>query len=349
MKRIIFLIYLMIVALAVRAQQSSSDTSWALTRVSVANVRENPSHAAEMGSQTVMGTPLKISGCEAEGWWRVETPEGYPGYIIANSLQTMTPEQMARWRQADRVAVTAPDQTYIYRTASARRDNRLCDVVPGSVLEKVVAAKAATQRPDSAFVAVVTPDGRSGYIPVSDVTSVGQWAGTDRIGTPLDTCPATHELTARQEAVIDYAFGLMGTPYLWGGTSWKGTDCSGLVKSAWLTQGVILPRNASQQARIGVEIAQAEPSDSLDATLLLPEMERGDLLFFGNARGRVNHVGIYLGNGRFIHCSGRVRLSSLVPADDAAASYEHWRLMGVRRLNAEWIDRMSVARSPFYF
>ena len=78
MKRIIFLIYLMIVALAVRAQQSSSDTSWALTRVSVANVRENPSHAAEMGSQTVMGTPLKISGCEAEGWWRVETPEGYP-------------------------------------------------------------------------------------------------------------------------------------------------------------------------------------------------------------------------------------------------------------------------------
>ena len=85
----------------------------ALPRVSVACVREEPRHSAELGTQVVMGTPVKITGRHGE-WMAVETPEGYHGYIIANSLQPLTDNDFDRWKQSKRVAVSSSDQTYIF-------------------------------------------------------------------------------------------------------------------------------------------------------------------------------------------------------------------------------------------
>jgi cell wall-associated NlpC family hydrolase len=92
---------------------------------------------------------------------------------------------------------------------------------------------------------------------------------------------------------------------LWGGTSGKGVDCSGFVKLVFYARGIILARDASQQARYG------EAVDFTNRNNLQP----GDLLFFGRTAQRITHVGIYLGNGDFIHSSGRVHISSIDPSD----------------------------------
>ena len=113
------------------------------------------------------------------------------------------------------------------------------------------------------------------------------------------------------ELLEKYARDFLGSPYLWGGTSTKGMDCSGFTKTVYLLNGFIIPRDASQQIHAG---------EVVDEHLNFEGLEKGDLMFFGtkatdNNEQRVTHVGIWLGNGKgeFIHSASKVRLSSIDP------------------------------------
>lgn len=99
--------------------------------------------------------------------------------------------------------------------------------------------------------------------------------------------------------MIDFAQKLLETPYLWGGRSIFGIDCSGFVQLCARAAGKLLPRDASQQIQEG------------ELVYFLPEIQPGDLAFFGNEDGRIVHVGMMLDNERIIHASGKVRIDYL--------------------------------------
>lgn len=123
------------------------------------------------------------------------------------------------------------------------------------------------------------------------------------------------------QGIIQTALDAMGTPYVWGGTDANGFDCSGLIQYAYRRHGIELPRRSSDQAQGGVEVEK-----KLDA--LMP----GDLLAFGGSPSGVTHVGLYLGDGRFIHSgSAGVQISVLSP-DDQAGRYWWQRWVGARRI-----------------
>lgn len=109
---------------------------------------------------------------------------------------------------------------------------------------------------------------------------------------------------ARAEQLELYLHPFLGAPYLWGGRTPGGVDCSGLTQMLYILMGIYLPRDASQQAEEG------DPVDLLDLA------EPGDLAFFDNAEGRITHVGIILprsaeGDLPIAHASGRVRIDRL--------------------------------------
>jgi len=126
-----------------------------------------------------------------------------------------------------------------------------------------------------------------------------------------------------RDSLVAVARAQLGTRYVFGGTTPKGFDCSGLVRYVMGALKVELPRTAAQQARIGDEV-------STDPSRLRP----GDLLTFGRRGGRgVSHIGIYVGEGRYIHASsvaGRVIESDL--SRTGSPLIKAWR--GVRRIVA---------------
>lgn len=260
--------------------------NWALPRISVACLRTRPGHDAEMASQALMGMPLRVLDNDGQ-WLRVQTPDGYISWVVDNSVTMKTTEQMSEWRRARRLVVTSPYQVRAYSDAKASGVREVVtDLVCGDIVEGSLDKKSHGR------VQITLPDGRSGWCDASALTAIEDWA--------------TQDFNA--EVILDMAYSMEGTPYLWGGTSPKTLDCSGLAKVSYLANGIILMRDASQQATTGMRIEAAD----------WRQCKAGDLLFFGNPKtGRVTHVAIYDHDGDYIHSSGRVRRNSVNPDSPA--------------------------------
>lgn len=251
-----------------------AEKKWAIVKLSIATLRCDSKHSGEVATQCVMGTPLRVME-EVGDWLRVQCPDDYIAYVPESSVIFLNETTFEEWRMSERYIVTVYDDQLV---SKAKGDETVSDLVLGNILQ--------FKSKKGKWIELATPDGRTGWVKTSSVEKFDKWAQQ-----PLDLNKI--EKTARR---------MMGSSYLWGGTSTKVTDCSGLAKVAYFSNGIILQRDASQQALTGKKIA-----DWHDAQLC-------DLLFFGNSKtGRVTHVGLYLRDGKYIHCSGQVKINDLNP------------------------------------
>lgn len=255
------------------------DSVRGLVTVTVANLRRQPSRQAELVSQTVMGAPVDLLK-RRNGFYFCRLEDGYLGWLPDESVRAGDTALVQHWQD---------DSLLVFREkyGSVYREPRM-DSPPVTDMVMVARVRQVETRGD--WLKVRLPDGHTGFLPRDQVLDIRVFRSAAPDGPSL----------------VHTARSMLGIPYLWGGTSTKAFDCSGFTQTVFRMHGLALPRDASMQAQQGV------PVDTADGFAAL---RTGDLLFFGSARDHITHVGMYLGDGRYIHESGRVKINSLSPDD----------------------------------
>jgi cell wall-associated NlpC family hydrolase len=278
------------------------NTPWALVCLSVANGREQPANTAEMGTQVLMGHPVRVWK-RSKIWYLVQTADRYVCWMEKGSFQLCTAANVATWNQSPLLIVTVFEDRVLEQPQSGAQP--ITDVVLGGLVKRT--------GEEGDWYQVELPDHRVGWLPKQSAENYATWKQSRH------ATPESIERTARQ---------LLGRPYLWGANSPKGLDCSGFNKFVFFLNGIDLDRNASHQSKQGVAVPLAAN---------LGELKKGDLLFFG-FRGtsrrpeRVTHTGIYLGDKLFIHSSERVRINSLDPHSPIRDEQRIRMLLRARRI-----------------
>jgi hypothetical protein len=264
-------------------EQSRGTHDWGLVTISVGNIRTGPDHDREMSSQALLGTPVRILD-KSGSWSLVQTPDNYIGWLDDAAMFLTDSAGMADWRKAKRVIYLPFEGFGIHPETK----EAVTDLVAGDVL------KLAEMKKDVTILEL--PDGRKISIPINDAVGFDEWRNRSN---------------PTAESICSTARNLLGRPYLWGGTSAKGVDCSGFVKTVYFLNGIILARDASLQFRHGIF---KDPERGYE------QLKTGDLVFFGRKAtadrpARATHVGLYLGNGQYINSSGYVKIDSFNPDD----------------------------------
>jgi hypothetical protein len=276
---------------------------FAIARNSVINIRSAPKHSAELGTQGLLGMSLKVLDKQGD-FYRIQTPDRYISWVDKGGIQRMNKSEFNAWNSAKKVIFTKTFG-YVYITKNSN-SGIISDITLGGLLKYI--------SEDTSFYEVQYPDNRIGFIKKSESFIYKNWL---------------HQLQPSEENIETVAKKMDGFPYLWGGTSSKGIDCSGFTKMVYLMNGFVIPRDASQQINAG---------KTVDTNLNFATLEKGDLLFFGRKataekKQRVVHVGIWLGTDKmeFIHASGNVHISSM---DEKQPNYDEMnkkRYLGSKR------------------
>jgi len=312
--------------------EREDENGLALASLSVINMREDPDYAAELGTQALMGTPVKVHYHDSY-WVNIETPDGYKAWVNDMAIVPVDQERLDAWKASKRVIVTNYYSFFV--DAPKPGAQHVSDAVWGDIVEFVA--------PAGNYIKVKLPDGKEAFIPAADVTDLRQWVDSRKAVIPADAAEA--EVEQARARIIETAKAFLGVPYLWAGTSIKGVDCSGFSKSVYFLNGYLLLRNASQQCKTG------EP---VDISQGLDKLQPADLVFFGRDATaykpeRISHVAIYLGDGKIIHSSQMVRINSLVegqPDYYARKPLRACRILGTQDCGK---DVASIAKSGVYF
>ncbi len=236
---------------------------------SVANMHRTSNDAVELVSQAVLGTNVKILAWETNGgekWYQIETPDTYKGWMIGTSL-LVRPEGGKPYASEGPVFEVTSLMANIYAVPDVTERKPLIVAPIGSRL----AAGDCKER----WCEVTLPCGMKAWVQAGD-------------GEVKDAAVARKKLTPEETVTLAKRF--LGTPYLWGGNSPLGIDCSGYAQLLYRLSGIEILRDADiQMTSSGLaEVARGD------------ERTR-DLIFFGRAIDKISHVGMMIGHDEFIH------------------------------------------------
>lgn len=295
---------------------SVGEKTFGLICLSVGNLRSKPAHSSELATQALMGTPVRILKKQND-WFLVQTPDQYISWIDGAGVFPITEAELEAWRKSER-AIVLPDFEQVFEQPTPDAAV-VSDLTLGDIIE--------ITNENGNWVNVKLPDGRTGFVALKSCENLNSYF-TNRQPMP--------------ENLLSTARHLMGRPYLWGGTSAKAMDCSGFTKTVFFMNGLILPRDASLQAKYGEPVSFGE-----NFTNVRP----GDLLFFGRDSVHISHVAISLGGSDYIHASGRVQINSFDPASPNYSGYRHELLRTCCRVTGtERFERIvPVVQHPWYF
>ena len=328
----------------------------AVVEFSTNYMRTKPDYESGLETQELMGQVVEI--LQEDRYWRqIRCPQPYTAWTTSLGLVEMDEAEIAAYERAPKYIFKALTG-HLY-TAPSLKAAKICDLVGGDLLRVVLKDKYQQEIRQSketdatvtdqlswrkavtkgAWAKAMLPSGREGWVPKAELEFQQHWHEKMRPGV---------------EGLVRTAEELLGVPYLWGGMSPKGVDCSGLVRVCAILNNIYLPRNASQMVHCGKEVPMATDArfweessranaDGTFTAAYVAEMEErvkhlqpGDLVIFGypaseGKKERITHVGIYIGNQHIIHSSHVVRKNSLIPG--AADFYENsHKLIKARRL-----------------
>lgn len=265
------------------AAESSHGALWGYTNLGICNVEENnlnvrvePSTSAKLVGKMPKGAACEILEITGDGWAHIISGE-VEGYVSMDYLYTGADAKMRALELVKTVAIVQADSLKVRDEAS----------LDGAVLTQVPLASELDVVEVLEDWVKVDIDGNEAYVSAEYVI----------VEEKLDTAITMSELLYGQGVsdlrvdIVEYAKQFLGNPYVWGGTSLtKGTDCSGFVMSVYKHFGITISRTSRAQAKDGTKITA-------------DQLQPGDLIFYADSSGTINHVAMYIGGGQVIHAS----------------------------------------------
>lgn len=235
----------------------------------VVDMRENPTHESKVVSQTIFSEKITLERTH-EDWAYIRTSDQYSGWVPLHSF----------------VATEKPYEAYLKVSRLAAHIYREKDIEYGPIKALPYSSKLQSlDETDPRWIKIAMPEGAECYIQRGDVASEPQ-------------------LSSKKDLVA-FSQNFLGLPYIWGGRSSFGYDCSGFIQMLYDQIGINLPRDSNLQVE-----------DTRFLTVPINDADPGDLIFFGESKHGIAHVGMILADGRFIHASTKecqpwIRISNL--------------------------------------
>lgn len=267
----------------IQIAQDAQGASWGYTNIGVANVESGNLNVRAVPSTDgkLVGKLPKDAACEVietkDGWSHIKSGE-VEGYVSREFLLTGPEAKLRAAELVHTVAIANTDGLNVRQEPNTSSEI-VTQVGQGEEMEYVETGSDGWVK--------ISIDGEDAYVSQDFVT----------VEEKLDTAITMTELLYGQGVsdvrvdLVEYAKQFVGNPYVWGGTSLtKGADCSGFVLAVFKKYGITLSHSSRAQANEGTKISASE-------------LKPGDLVFYGNGKGNINHVAIYIGGGQVIHAS----------------------------------------------